>query len=191
MSNHPSWEDLAAAAADLASALSAHAWTLTTAESCTGGLLAAACTSVPGSSTWFERGVVTYSNIAKTELLGVPPELIAREGAVSEAVARAMAIGALRSTPCQVAMAVTGIAGPGGGDNSEKPVGLVWLAWALRADKPCGQGHDHGNGHTGSQVHSLRLQCQGDRHAVRVQTVLAALQQLKRLAGGGISGVGQ
>ena len=115
----------------LAQQLLARHWMMATAESCTGGLIAAACTDLAGSSAWFERGLVTYSNEAKTELLGVPAELIAQHGAVSEAVARAMAAGALARSQAQVAVAVTGVAGPGGGSAS-KPVGTVWLAWRSR-----------------------------------------------------------
>ncbi len=113
----------------LSSLLLAHGWRLATAESCTGGLIAATCTELSGSSAWFERGFVTYSNEAKTELLGVPPALIAAHGAVSEPVALAMAEGALRHARAEVAVAVTGIAGPTGG-TAEKPVGTVWIAWA-------------------------------------------------------------
>jgi nicotinamide-nucleotide amidase len=105
--------------------------TLATAESCTGGLVAAALTEVPGSSDVVERGFVTYSNTAKTDLLGVPPDLIARHGAVSEPVARAMAEGALARSPADLAVAVTGIAGPGGG-TAAKPEGLVHFACARR-----------------------------------------------------------
>ena len=114
---------------DLAVALMARGWMLATAESCTGGLIAAACTDLAGSSNWLERGFVTYSNAAKSELLGVDAALIARHGAVSEPVARAMAQGALQHSKAQCALAVTGIAGPGGG-SADKPVGTVWFAWA-------------------------------------------------------------
>jgi nicotinamide-nucleotide amidase len=105
--------------------------TLATAESCTGGLVTAALTDVPGSSDVVERGFVTYSNAAKAELLGVPAEMIARHGAVSEPVARAMAEGALAASPADIAVAVTGIAGPGGG-TATKPEGLVHFACARR-----------------------------------------------------------
>jgi nicotinamide-nucleotide amidase len=107
----------------------ARGWTLATAESCTGGLVAAALTDVPGSSDVFDRGFVTYSNAAKTEALGVPAALIAEHGAVSEAVARAMAEGAARASGARLAVAVTGVAGPGGGTPA-KPEGLVWFATA-------------------------------------------------------------
>ena len=132
---------------------------LATAESCTGGLIAAACTSIAGSSDWFERGVVTYSNEAKTELLGVPAALIARHGAVSAEVARAMAEGALTHSPADLSVAVTGIAGPGGGMPG-KPVGTVWLALARR----------------GEPAQATLLQLSGDRSQVREQTVDRALQ---------------
>ncbi len=102
---------------------------LATAESCTGGMIAAACTDLAGSSQWFERGFVTYSNAAKTEMLGVPAALIDAHGAVSEPVARAMAEGAVAHSHAQVALAVTGVAGPTGG-SVEKPVGTVWFSWS-------------------------------------------------------------
>ena len=112
-------------------ALRARGWMLATAESCTGGLIAAALTHVAGSSDVVERGFVTYSNAAKTRLLGVSPALIAQHGAVSGAVAAAMAEGALARSDAAIAVSVTGIAGPGGG-SAEKPVGLVWFGCALR-----------------------------------------------------------
>jgi nicotinamide-nucleotide amidase len=144
----------------LAAALRARGWRIAAAESCTGGLVAAACTAVAGSSDWFERGFVTYSNDAKQELLGVDAALLAAHGAVSEPVARAMAEGALARAPVQLAVAVTGIAGPGGAVPG-KPVGTVWLAIA---------------GPRGTQAE--RLQLDGDRAAVRAQTVAAALRRL-------------
>jgi nicotinamide-nucleotide amidase len=142
---------------DLAHALIARGWSLTTAESCTGGLVAAACTELSGSSAWFERGFVTYSNAAKTEMLGVPAELIAAHGAVSEAVAQAMAAGALRHSAAQIAVAITGVAGPLGG-SVDKPVGTVCFAWA-----------------TPSGVFSERLHLSGDRAAVRYAAAEHAL----------------
>ncbi|MFN4004411.1 MAG: CinA family protein [Hylemonella sp.] len=147
----------------LAARLLARHWMLATAESCTGGLIAAACTDLSGSSTWFERGYVSYSNAAKTELLDVPAALIAQHGAVSEPVARAMAVGAQRRARTQVALAVTGVAGPGGG-TPDKPVGLVWFAWAL----PTG-------------VASASRHFAGDRAAVRAATVQHALAHLVEL----------
>ena len=145
---------------DLATLLRRRGWLLATAESCTGGLIAAACTDLAGSSDWFERGFVTYSNAAKSELLGVPPALIAQHGAVSEAVARAMAEGAVRHAHAQLSVAVTGVAGPGGG-SADKPVGTVWFAWCVRG-----------------QADAQRMRFDGDRAAVRAQTVQHALQGL-------------
>jgi nicotinamide-nucleotide amidase len=146
----------------LAAALRGRGWRLATAESCTGGLIAAACTALAGSSDWFECGYVTYSNAAKTRDLGVPPALLAAHGAVSEPVARAMAAGALARSGADLAVAVTGIAGPGGAVPG-KPVGTVWLAWG-----PAGA----------LQAECLHLG--GDRAAVRAATVAAALQRLRR-----------
>lgn len=150
----------------LAAALRARGWRMASAESCTGGLIAAACTSLAGCSDWFERGFVTYSNEAKTTMLGVPAALIQTHGAVSEAVARAMVEGALQNAPVQLAVAVTGIAGPGGAVPG-KPVGTVWLAWGTAG----------GAGGAGV-MHAERLQLSGDRAAVRSATVVAALQRL-------------
>jgi len=149
----------------LADALRRRGWQMASAESCTGGLIAAACTAVAGSSDWFERGFVTYSNAAKTEMLGVDAALIAGHGAVSEAVARAMAQGAAERAGVALAVAVTGIAGPGGATPG-KPVGTVWLALAVRT--PAGA----------LQLQAERLQLPGDRAAVREQTVRVALQRL-------------
>ena len=115
----------------LGKALAARGWRTATAESCTGGLVAGAITAIAGSSAWFDRGFVTYTNEAKSELLGVPAALIAREGAVSEVVARAMADGALARSRADLVVAVTGIAGPGGGSVA-KPVGTVCFAWGRR-----------------------------------------------------------
>jgi nicotinamide-nucleotide amidase len=106
-------------------------WTMATAESCTGGLIAAQCTDLAGSSAWFDRGFVTYSNAAKTEMLGVNADLISQHGAVSESVALAMALGACYRSRAQAGIAVTGIAGPSGG-STDKPVGTVWLAWCIQ-----------------------------------------------------------
>ena len=136
---------------------------LATAESCTGGLIAAACTDLAGSSAWFERGFVTYSNAAKSELLGVHAELIATHGAVSEPVVRAMAAGAVAHSRAQVAVAVTGVAGPSGG-SPDKPVGTVWLGW-----------------HVGGRITTECCHFAGDRAAVRSATVSHALTRLVRL----------
>jgi nicotinamide-nucleotide amidase len=103
---------------------------LATAESCTGGLIAAAITETAGASNWFERGFVTYSNRAKEDMLGVPEDVLEKFGAVSEQTAQAMAQGALRNSRAQIAVAITGVAGPGGGTDN-KPVGMVCFAWAL------------------------------------------------------------
>jgi nicotinamide-nucleotide amidase len=145
----------------LATALSARGAMLATAESCTGGGIAAACTDLAGSSAWFDRGFVSYSNAAKTELLGVDAALIAAHGAVSEPVARAMAEGALQRSAAHISVAVTGIAGPGGGSVA-KPVGTVWVAWSQRQ-------------HPTEAVHQL---FSGDRQTVRTATIEAALQGL-------------
>lgn len=118
-------------AEELVRALRNKRWTVATAESCTGGLLAGAITDIAGASDVFDRGYVTYSNAAKTEMLGVPSTLIAAHGAVSEAVARAMAEGCLRNSSAHIAISVTGIAGPGGGSDA-KPIGLVHFACATQ-----------------------------------------------------------
>jgi nicotinamide-nucleotide amidase len=136
---------------------------LVTAESCTGGLIAAACTDLAGSSAWFERGFVTYSNDAKTELLGVEERRLKRTGAVSESVARAMVTGALAHSHAQVAMAVTGVAGPTGGSPA-KPVGTVWFGFAVPG-----------------QVVTEKCHFEGDRAAVRAATVQHALTRILEL----------
>ena len=152
--------------ADLADVLQAKGWLMATAESCTGGMIAAACTDLPGSSHWFERGFVTYSNAAKTELLGVDAGLIVTHGAVSEEVARAMVQGAIQRSCAQVAVAVTGVAGPGGG-SAAKPVGTVWFGWITPS----------GPGGVVSEVQRFA----GDRAAVRQQAVSHALRRLLQL----------
>lgn len=149
--------------AHISKALLARGEMLATAESCTGGLIAAACTDLAGSSQWFERGFVSYSNAAKTELLGVPAALIEAHGAVSEPVARAMAEGALAHSHAQASLAVTGVAGPTGGSDA-KPVGTVWFAWCVAG-----------------RTHSQQLCFGGDRSAVRSATVQHALTQLHAL----------
>lgn len=151
-------------AEDLAIALRLHGWALATAESCTGGLIAATCTGLSGSSDWLDRGFVTYSNAAKQAQLGVPQDLLAAHGAVSEPVVRAMAAGALYHSLAQVSVAVTGVAGPNGG-SPDKPVGTVWFAWAF----PGG-------------IRTERRQFSGDRDAVRCATVHHALEGLLRVA---------
>lgn len=146
---------------DVAALLLERHWLLATAESCTGGMVAAACTDLAGSSQWFERGFVTYSNAAKTQMLGVDTALIAAHGAVSQAVAHAMAAGAQQQAGVQVSVATTGIAGPTGGSAS-KPVGLVWFGWGL----PDGV-------RTEQQVFS------GNRAEVRQAATQHALQRLR------------
>ena len=138
---------------------------LVSAESCTGGLIAAACTDLAGSSAWFERGFVTYSNDAKIELLGVEERLLRRAGAVCEGVARAMVTGAMTHSHAQVAVAVTGVAGPTGGSPS-KPVGTVWFGFAVPG-----------------QVVTEKCRFDGDRAAVRAATVRHALTRLLELLG--------
>ena len=142
----------------IAERLAARGALLATAESCTGGWAAQVLTALAGSSSWFERGFVTYSNAAKEEMLGVRPETLARHGAVSEEAAREMALGALSRSRAGVAFAITGIAGPSGG-SAAKPVGTICLAWALRGGAP----------------RSETRHFAGDREAVRRQAVERAL----------------
>ncbi len=150
--------DLEALVSDLAEHLLARGWWLATAESCSGGGIAAACTALAGSSGWFAAGLVTYTEAMKQRLLGVDAELLARHGAVSEPVARAMAEGARERTGADMALAVTGIAGPGGGEVLQ-PVGTVWFAWASR----------------GNRTETAVERFQGDRSAVRGATVRRSL----------------
>jgi nicotinamide-nucleotide amidase len=157
-----------ALAAALGAALHAHRLRVATAESCTGGLVAGAITSVAGSSEWFERGFVTYSNDAKHEMLGVACEMIDTHGAVSEAVARAMAEGALARSAADCAVSVTGVAGPGGG-TAAKPVGTVCFGWALR----------------GRESITATRHFPGGREEVRSASVEAALAGLLRLVKSG------
>lgn len=159
-------DDVNASARDVLAACAAAGLRVAVAESCTGGLLAACLTAIPGSSEVVERGFVTYTNQAKSELLGVPEALFSTVGAVSEEVARAMAAGALAHSAADVSAAVTGIAGPGGA-TPDKPVGLVHVA-AARAG--------------GAILHERHVFA-GDRDAVRLRAVRAALDLLKRLAG--------
>jgi nicotinamide-nucleotide amidase len=140
--------------------------TLTVAESCTGGWISKAITDIAGSSQWFSEGFVTYSNEAKHERLGVPNSILRRHGAVSEATARAMASGALRQAGADVAIAVTGIAGPGGGV-AGKPVGTVWLAWARRRGRSV-------------ELFAQLRHFRGDRNAIRLKTVRASMLGLIR-----------
>lgn len=139
---------------------------LALAESCTGGGIAAAVTDVSGSSVWFDRGFVTYSNAAKVELLGVQPRTLRTQGAVSAETAREMAAGALAHSSADLALAVTGIAGPEGG-TTDKPVGTVFVAWLQRGSE---------------EAACVRKQFSGDRQNIRQQTVLFCLQQLLQAA---------
>ena len=152
--------DLNTLVEQLAVALKARSQMMTTAESCTGGLIAGACTELSGSSDWFERGFVSYSNAAKSELLGVPAALIEAHGAVSEPVARAMAAGAVAHAHAHWSVAVTGVAGPTGG-SVDKPVGTVWFGWA-----------------TPQGVLTEHQRFAGNRSAVRQATVAHALAGL-------------
>lgn len=156
--------ELNALSVTVGEALTARGWMLTTAESCTGGWVAEVVTATSGSSAWFDRGFVTYSNSAKVDMLGVSPATLATEGAVSEATVAEMAQGALEHSAAQIAIAVSGVAGPGGGTLA-KPVGMVCLAWAQRGQP--------------SRVRTLQLP--GDRAAVRRQSVIHALRGLIEL----------
>ncbi|MGB5453862.1 MAG: CinA family protein [Sedimenticolaceae bacterium] len=149
---------------ELAGHLQRRGWWLSCAESCTGGGVAAALTDVAGSSAWFDRGFVTYSNRAKREMLGVSAETLERFGAVSRETVLEMVAGALAASAAQLSVAVTGIAGPGGGTR-EKPVGTVWIAWATRQD-----------------ASAVCEQFDGDRAQVRAATVDTALNGLLRFA---------
>ena len=153
-------------AAQLGAALHAHGMMLATAESCTGGGVASAVTEIAGSSAWFERGFVTYSNQSKVEMLGVSNDTLARFGAVSEATVREMVEGALRNSQAQISLAVSGIAGPGGG-TADKPVGTVWFAWGIKGRVSVARLHHLG----------------GNRADIRTQAVHIALQGVIELLG--------
>ena len=146
-------------AAQVGAVLKSHGMMLTTAESCTGGGVAQAITEVAGCSAWFERGFVTYSNLSKQQMLGVSDATLKQHGAVSEAVVREMVAGALANSTSQIALSVSGIAGPEGG-TAEKPVGTVWFAWGIK------------HGVTTAQLHLLK----GNRSEVRAQAVNIALK---------------
>ncbi len=151
---------LSRAVAELGECLRAYDNTLATAESCTGGLLASTLTDTPGSSEWFKGSVVAYANDVKTGLLGVPAKLLEEHGAVSEPVVRAMAEGVCKATGAEVSVAISGIAGPGGG-TPEKPVGTVWMAWVWPS---------------GARVR--RYDFSGDRANIKAQAVMAAVNGL-------------
>ena len=158
---------IAATVAKLSAALLARGWTMAAAESCTGGWIAKCCTDRAGSSAWFERGFVSYSDAAKHDSLGVDAQVLQFAGAVSEAVVCEMTAGALEKGNGNLAVAVSGIAGPGGGTHF-KPLGTVWIAWQQ----------------AGSEVRSAHYRLDGDRYAVRFQAVEAALQGLIELVRG-------
>ena len=166
MDKHATPDDarLGALATEVGQILVAHAQTLATAESCTGGWIGKTLTDVAGSSAWFDSGITAYSYEAKEALLGVRPETLLRHGAVSEPTVLEMVSGALTHSGASVAVAVTGIAGPGGG-TADKPVGTVWIAWKRRGGYPTME----------------RFHFDGDRDAVRRHTVQAALEGLKRI----------
>jgi nicotinamide-nucleotide amidase len=151
-------------AAQVGELLKSHGLMLATAESCTGGGVAQAITEVAGSSAWFERGFVTYSNLAKQQMLGVRETTLQQHGAVSEMTVREMVAGALANSAAQVALAVSGIAGPDGG-TAGKPAGTVWFAWGIK----------HG------EAHAQRHQLSGNRAEVREQSVRIALQGVSNL----------
>jgi nicotinamide-nucleotide amidase len=150
--------DIENTAIQVGSALKSHGFMLVTAESCTGGMITGAVTNIAGSSEWFERGFITYSNEAKHEMLGVPQDILTRYGAVSEATVREMVAGALHHSHAQVALAVSGIAGPAGG-MPDKPVGTVWFAWGIKG-RQCT-----------ARLHHLS----GNRSEIRMKSVCIAL----------------
>lgn len=160
----PTDETLRAQAQSLAECLLARGQSVVAAESCTGGWIAKVLTDIPGSSTWFECGVVAYSYEAKEALLGVQPQTLERSGAVSQETAVEMVSGALARYGASVAVAVTGVAGPGGG-TPDKPVGTVWIGWKRR----------------GGYARAELFHFEGDREAVRRQTVGAALEGVRRI----------
>ena len=159
--------ELKAKIADLADVLKDRNLKLTTAESCTGGMIAAALTELPGASDWFDRGFVTYNNTAKHEMLGVSQSILEKYGAVSNDCVAQMVVGALKNSNAQVAVAVSGIAGPGG-EEPGKPVGTVFLGWGLKDEMP----------------NIIRFHCEGDRQQVREQCVEEAVNGLLDLLKG-------
>jgi nicotinamide-nucleotide amidase len=158
-------------AEQLGHVLASRGWLLTAAESCTGGWIGQAVTMVPGSSKWFDRGFVTYTNDAKQAMLGVRSETLARHGAVSEQTVLEMAAGALARSKAHVGVAVSGVAGPDGG-SADKPVGTVWIAWTVRA----------------GTSRSQRFQFDGDRDSVRRKSVIRALEGLAETCGAAATG---
>jgi nicotinamide-nucleotide amidase len=159
-------DELRRLAAELGDKLRARGWMIATVESCTGGWIGEVLTAIPGSSAWYERGFITYANAAKIDLLGVPADTLATYGAVSEETARAMAHGALMRSPVHATLAVSGIAGPGGG-TPQKPVGMVCYGWALN---------------DGTLMSSV-CRLDGDREEIRSRAVAAALRGMIELIG--------
>lgn len=159
--------DIAILAAEVGASLKRHGYLLSTAESCTGGAVANAITDIPGSSEWFDCGFITYSSESKREILGVTQDSLVNHGAVSEVVVRQMVTGALRHSRSEVALAVSGIAGPTGA-TSGKPIGTVWLAWGIKGGPPI------------ACLHYLH----GDRTEIRKRSTLLALQGILDLLDG-------
>jgi len=183
-------DDLERLAAEVGTALKKRRAMLATAESCTGGWIAQAVTSIPGRSEWFDRGFVTYSDESKVDMLGVSQDTLQAQGAVSEATAREMARGALRHSRASVSVAVTGIAGPAGGSR-DKPVGLVCFAWAMLESGELAGKHATVSSEGGMEssagaapprenVQSCRVHLTGDREAVRRRSVAIALEGVVR-----------
>lgn len=166
MINSPTFDELIALAERTAAAIKRQRIRLVTAESCTGGGIAALLTEIPGSSAWFDRGFVSYSNASKQDLLGVSEQTLEQFGAVSEEVVREMAQGAITGSDAHLSVAVSGIAGPDGG-TADKPIGLVWIAWGQKR----------------GYVEAQQFHFDGDRHAVRVAAVEAALEGLVQRLG--------
>jgi len=156
-------------ATQVGAALKSHGLMLATAESCTGGWVSQAVTSVAGSSAWFERGFITYSNLSKQQMLGVSEATLQQHGAVSEAAVREMVTGALQHSAAQVALAVSGIAGPDGG-TPDKPVGTVWFAWAIQHGAVHAECHHFSGNRDEVRSHAVRTALHGvleilDRHS--------------------------
>lgn len=169
------WQAICVLAAQVGSALDEKGWTITTAESCTGGLIAGAITEIAGSSAWFQSGVVTYSNQVKHTLLDVNLDIFEQHGAVSEACVRAMASGALQRSGADVAVSVSGVAGPGGATPG-KPVGTVWVGWAQRLPVELAAQSADASLEAGCSVDATLFQFDGERGYVRVQAVYEALR---------------
>ena len=163
--------ELYALAERIGRALAERSLLLVTAESCTGGWIGETVTMVPGSSAWYDRGFITYTNAAKQQILGVKAATLREHGAVSEPVVREMAAGALAASGAQIAVSVSGVAGPTGG-TPDKPVGTVCIGWARKGDA------------ADAEIHAETCRFQGDREAVRRQSVVRALRRVLELAGG-------